>query len=146
MTNVWNEREAEANVTLTTPEANRLELAAYVDEDDGVTRMLELPQAEPSWIVQVTPFDRRIMETSRLLAELRQGMVQRGTLVWRGGMHDWLPVERIGELLLGPALGRAAPAPRRVAGAGLAPSAWVALLLLAAAATTVLLAAGGVFG
>jgi hypothetical protein len=146
MTDVSNEWGLEANATPTTPEPNEQTLGTYADEDDGVTRMFEVPESEPSWIVQVTPFDRRIMETSRLLSELRQGMVQRGTLVWRGGMHDWLPVERIGELLLGPALGAAAPAPRRAVGRVLESSVPVVLVLLAAAATTVLLAAGGVFG
>jgi hypothetical protein len=142
-TNSSNEREAAERSVGSMLGFGEGELAAYSDEDDGDTRMIELPQPEPRWIVQVTPFDRRMMDTACLLSELRAGLVRRGTLVWRGGMHDWLPVERIGDLLLGPAPGAGSPAARHAARGTLASS---VLILLVAALTTVILAAGGVFG
>jgi len=117
-------------------------LAAYAEEDDGETRMFEVPPPEPRWLVQLSPFDRRSMETSRLIAGLQLGQVRRGMLVWRGGMQNWLPVERIAEMLLGTPL-PAARRPERPAPNAMLAS---ALIVLAAVATTVLLAAGGVFG
>jgi hypothetical protein len=142
MADGYRERELQANAPDVLPSAG-LELGAYADEDDGETRMFELRPSEPRWLVQVTPFDRRAMDTSRLIAEVEHGLVQRGTLVWRGGMHDWLPIERIGDFLLGPAQRAVVPPARAERGVVLVSS---VLILLAAAATTIFLAAGGVFG
>jgi hypothetical protein len=142
MANRYNERELHEGIASGVLPPAGLELAAYGDEDDGETRMFEVRPSEPRWLVQVTPFDRRAMDTSRLISEVQHGLVQRGTLVWRGGMHDWLPIERLGELLLGPAH-RAIAQRARPARSVLFSS---ALLFLAAVATTLLLAAGGIFG
>lgn len=141
MSEVWSESETRGQARAAAPESAAL--APYAEEDDGETRMFEAPPHEQRWLVQLSPFDRRSMETSRLLAELEHGQVRRGTLVWRGGMRDWLPVERIAEFLLGSALPVARRPDRHSPSALLASS---ALIVLAAIATTVLLAAGGVFG
>jgi hypothetical protein len=142
MVNAYRERKPPEGATSDVFPAAELDLAAYSDEDDGETRMFEVRPPEPRWLVQLTPFDRRAMDTSRLISEVELGLVQRSTLVWRRGMHDWLPIERIGEFLLGPAH-RAMARPTWPARGVLVSS---ALLLLAAVATTLLLAAGGVFG
>ena len=140
MSDGWIESETRGQARAAASEAA---LAPYAEEDDGETRMFEAPLPEQRWLVQLSPFDRRSMETSRLLAGLEHGQVRRGTLVWRGGMQDWLPVERIAEFLLGSALPVVRRPDRQAPNALLAAS---ALIVLAAIATTALLAAGGVFG
>lgn len=141
MTHVHREWERQGGAAPEALSSAGPELSAYAEEDDGETRMFEARPSEPRWLVQVTPFDRRAMGTSRLLSEVELGLVSPQTLVWRGGMHDWLPVERIGEILLGlgPSAGRP-QAPRAVGGVLVSS----ALILLIAAAAAVLLAAGGV--
>jgi hypothetical protein len=80
--------------------AKQLErLSAYGDEDDVVTQVIDAELAEPKWIVQITPLDRRMMATAELLSEsMRGALVRLDTLVWRGGMEDWLPLEEVDAL------------------------------------------------
>jgi uncharacterized protein DUF4339 len=73
-----------------------------------VTQLLEAPLGDQEWMVQVTALDRRMMSTAQLLSELQTGKVNTKTLVWRGGMDDWMPVARIDELAQA---GRQAPLP-----------------------------------
>jgi GYF domain 2 len=70
----------------------------YSEEDDAVTRLMDAPLGDQDWMVQVTALDRRMMSTTQLLSELQMGKVNGRTLVWRGGMDDWMPVSRIDEL------------------------------------------------
>jgi hypothetical protein len=75
------------------------QLSAYGDEDDVVTQVIDAELTEPKWIVQITPLDRRMMATSELLfASMRGELVRQDTLVWRGGMEDWLPLEEVDAL------------------------------------------------
>jgi hypothetical protein len=65
-------------------------LGAYDEGDEVVTSFFEAPPSEPSWLVQVTPFDRRSMSGAQLRSELRRGGLVNGeTLVWRRGMQNW---------------------------------------------------------
>ncbi len=74
-------------------------LAAYSEEDDVATQQVRVSRSDFKWIVQLTPLDRRMMDTAQLVTELLDGTrVHRKTLVWRGGMDDWQPVESIGDL------------------------------------------------
>jgi uncharacterized protein DUF4339 len=71
-------------------------LCAYGEEDDVVTQIVDAAISEPKWIVQVTPLDRRMMATAELLSEAMRGaLVRPDTLVWRGGMDDWLPLDEV---------------------------------------------------
>jgi len=76
-----------------------LESARYVEDEDAVTRQFETSLVEHKWIVQVTQLDRRMLSTQQLLAELHAGtLVNAETLVWRGGMEDWLPLIDVADL------------------------------------------------
>jgi hypothetical protein len=70
----------------------------YSEEDDAVTRQMEAPLGDQDWMVQVTALDRRMMSTSQVLNELSLGKINQRTLVWRGGMDDWMPLSRVDEL------------------------------------------------
>jgi hypothetical protein len=71
-------------------------LGAYDEGEDVVTSFFELPPSEPSWLVQITPFDRRSMSSAQLRSELRRGSLVNGeTLVWRRGMQNWSPATHI---------------------------------------------------
>lgn len=139
------------------------ELAAYSEDDDVATQRVEAAASEPRWIVRVTALDRRMMGTEELVAELLRGeLVGPETLVWRGGMENWLPLSRALDLgaaarpgAVGPALGRGgamrlAPASaRRSASVPLTLSRAVAVSLAIAvssfALTLAALTLGGVF-
>ena len=71
----------------------------YAEDDDAVTQLMDAPLGDQEWMVQVTALDRRMMSTDQLLAELRAGKLSNRTLVWRGGMDDWLPISRVDSLL-----------------------------------------------
>jgi hypothetical protein len=75
-------------------------LGRYSEEENVATAFLETPRPEPHWLVQVTPFDRRLWSRERVLEELVQqsGLVHRDTLVWRGGMNNWRPIAQLEEL------------------------------------------------
>jgi uncharacterized protein DUF4339 len=93
-------------------------LSAYGDEDDVVTQVIDAAHAEPKWIVQITPLDRRMMSTAELLSASNCGVpVREDTLVWRGGMEDWLPLDQVDALASVrrqlPTLAPQKPAPRR---------------------------------
>jgi hypothetical protein len=89
-------------------------LGTYDEGDEVVTSFFELPPLEPSWLVQVTPFDRRSMSSAELRSELRRGGLVNGeTLVWRRGMPNWSQATRIvAQLLDGGAHDWFAPAAR----------------------------------
>jgi hypothetical protein len=73
--------------------SGQVSLVAYTEGDEEATRFIETPRPEPPWIVQVTPLDRRVMSTERLLGELQRGeQIRNDTLVWREGMLDWRAV------------------------------------------------------
>jgi hypothetical protein len=98
MTNSNNDIE-ELEELLTELEGQEAQIVTpYSEEDDAVTRLMDAPLGDQDWMVQVTALDRRMMSTSQLLSELQSGKVNGRTLVWRGGMDDWMPVSRIDEL------------------------------------------------
>lgn len=70
-------------------------LRAYGEDDDAATQLVEPPRSEPRWLVQITAFDRRSMETTALLTEVLSGRLSPSTRVWREGMLDWAPLERV---------------------------------------------------
>jgi hypothetical protein len=73
--------------------ADRLDV--YAEDEDVVTQQVAALVVEPRWLVQFTSLDRRLMETSELIGALLSGTIRHDTLVWRGGMEDWLPVGRL---------------------------------------------------
>ncbi|MEY4545183.1 MAG: hypothetical protein RL685_1378 [Pseudomonadota bacterium] len=75
----------------------------YGEDDDAVTRLMDAPLGDQEWMVQVTALDRRMMSQDNLLADLRAGKLSSRTLVWRGGMEDWLPIARVDGLSRGAA-------------------------------------------
>jgi len=96
----------------------------YAEDDDAVTQLMDAPLGDQEWMVQVTALDRRMMATDQVLSELRAGKLSNRTLVWRGGMDDWLPIARIDSLSQGgaspagmPLGGLAAPPPSQRLGA-----------------------------
>lgn len=98
MTNRNNDIE-ELEELLTELEGQEAQIITpYSEEDDAVTRQMDAPLGDQDWMVQVTALDRRMMSNSQLLSELQAGKVNARTLVWRGGMDDWMPVSRIDEL------------------------------------------------
>lgn len=70
----------------------------YGEDDDAVTRLMDAPLGDQEWMVQVTALDRRMMSQDNVLADLRAGKLSNRTLVWRGGMEDWLPIARVDSL------------------------------------------------
>jgi hypothetical protein len=70
----------------------------YSEDDDAVTQLMDAPLGDQEWMVQVTALDRRMMSTDQVLSELRAGKLSSRTLVWRGGMDDWLPIARVDSL------------------------------------------------
>jgi hypothetical protein len=82
----------------------------YAEDDDAVTQLMDAPLGDQEWMVQVTALDRRMMSTDQVLAELRTGKLSNRTLVWRGGMDDWLPISRVDSLAGGVSQG-GIPAP-----------------------------------
>lgn len=74
------------------------QLPHYAEEDDAVTRLLQVPLEEPEWIVVVAAHDRRMLSTSELAVGLRSGELRPETLVWRSGMRAWSPIAAIAEL------------------------------------------------
>jgi hypothetical protein len=74
-------------------------MATYSEDDDSATQIAPALAGEPKWIVQITSLDRRMMSTEELVAELERGsLIGQETLVWRGGMSDWLPIAQVAEL------------------------------------------------
>ena len=141
-------------------------LAEYTEEDVP-THLVEALSFEPRWLVQVTTFDRRMLDTEQVLAALEAGLVRPDTLVWRGGMDDWQPLARAFSLesaarltlpplarrrslegaarLTLPPLARSQPARAPQPAASVAVLASVAIVVSIAAVTTSALAVGGVF-
>jgi hypothetical protein len=98
MTNSNNDIE-ELEELLTELEGQEARIVTpYSEEDDAVTRLMDAPLGDQDWMVQVTALDRRMMSNSQVLSELQAGKINGRTLVWRGGMDDWLPVSRVDEL------------------------------------------------
>ena len=98
MTNSNNDIE-ELEELLTELEGQEAQIVTpYSEEDDAVTRLMEAPLGDQDWMVQVTALDRRMMTTGQVLSELSAGKINPRTLVWRGGMDDWMPIARIDEL------------------------------------------------
>ena len=127
-------------------------LGRYSDEDNAATAFLETPQPEPHWLVQVTPFDRRLWSRERVLQELvhQRGVIHRDTLVWRGGMNNWRRIAQLEELHGGTPLPPPPRLPRRANLPPRVPLAQAALLYSAAAlfmvsAALYALRAAGVF-
>jgi len=109
MTNSNNDIE-ELEELLTELEGQEARIVTpYSEEDDAVTRLMEAPLGDQDWMVQVTALDRRMMSTPQLLSELSAGRISSRTLVWRGGMGDWLPVARVDELSRASAAPTSAP-------------------------------------
>lgn len=91
-------------------------ISPYSEDEDAVTQLMEAPLSDQEWMVQVTALDRRMMATDQLLTELNEGKLSDKTLVWRGGMDDWLPIARVDELS-NPLIAQAATATVTVANA-----------------------------
>lgn len=141
-------------------EADVVSLDAYSEDDDSVTQQVEALLNEPRWLVQFTSLDRRLLDTSEVISALLGGTIRRDTLVWRGGMEDWLPVGRL-DLLSPSAIPtlppqqRDAPSARSSRRTTSAPSvrakpleltlAALAIALSAATITTSVLSIAGVF-
>ena len=131
-------------------------LAPYAEEDDAATQLVEPPQSEPRWLVQLSPFDRRAMGTTELVTEVLGERLAAGTRVWRDGMRDWTPIEQLPEL---PAPRSSAPPASSRGSASLSPPsmprpaadgpalvlATAGVAVVIAAATLAVLSAGGVF-
>jgi hypothetical protein len=127
-------------------------LGLYSEEENVATAFFETPRPEPHWLVQVTPFDRRLWPGARVREELlRQGgLIHRDTLVWRGGMNNWRRIAQLEELHGGTPVPPAPRAQRRGSREARASIAQAALLYGAAALLTVSMAlyalrAAGVF-
>jgi hypothetical protein len=73
----------------------------YAEDDDAVTQLMDAPLGDQEWMVQVTALDRRMMSSEQVMSDLRAGKLSQRTLVWRGGMDDWLPIARIDSLSQG---------------------------------------------
>src|SRR4029078_11721665 len=73
----------------------------YSEDDDAVTQLMDAPLGDQECMVQVTALDRRMMSTDQVQSELRAGKLSSRTLVWRGGMDDWLPIARVDSLSQG---------------------------------------------
>jgi hypothetical protein len=98
MTNRNNDIE-ELEELLTELEGQEAQIVTpYSEEDDAVTRLMDAPLGDQDWMVQVTALDRRMMSTSQVINELSLGKISQRTLVWRGGMDDWMPLSRVDEL------------------------------------------------
>lgn len=116
--------------------AERSPLPAYSEEDDVATQLVLLPRSDFKWIVQLTPLDRRMMDTAQLVTELLDGTrVHRSTLVWRGGMDDWQPIEKIGDLPISARQAATLP-PTARARARMAPQRAVLISLVVAISAT----------
>ena len=50
------------------------------------------------WVVSFDAEDDRELSTSQLLDAIAKGTVTRDNIVWREGMKDWLPIDRVPEL------------------------------------------------
>ena len=106
-------------------------VAPYSEDDDAVTQLMDAPLGDQEWMVQVTALDRRMMSTDQLMVDLQAGRLSSKTLVWRGGMDDWLPIARVDGLAQagvpasspGPRLGMNLTAPAPLP----APPMWSAL-------------------
>jgi uncharacterized protein DUF4339 len=113
MTNRNNDIE-ELEELLTELEGQEAQLVRpYSEDEDAVTQLMDAPLGDQEWMVQITALDRRMMSTGQLLSDLQAGKVTNKTLVWRGGMDDWMPVARVEELAQA---SRQAPAPRSTLG------------------------------
>lgn len=98
MTNSNNDIE-ELEELLTELEGQEAQLVRpYAEDDDAVTQLMDAPLGDQEWMVQVTALDRRMMSTPQLFTELQSGKLSNKTLVWRGGMDDWLPIAHVEEL------------------------------------------------
>jgi hypothetical protein len=142
-------------------EGDVVSLDAYAEDDDVATQQVEASLLEPRWLVQITSLDRRLMDTSEVISALLGGSIRRETLVWRGGMEDWISVGRLD--LLAPSAIPTLPPQRRDApstprtsrrttgasGLGAKPLeltlAALAIALSAATITTSVLSIAGVF-
>lgn len=114
MTNRNNDIE-ELEELLTELEGQEAQLVSpYSEDDDAVTQLMDAPLSDQEWMVQVTPLDRRMMSTEQVLGELHAGRLSDKTLVWRTGMTDWLPLQRVDELAKAPR--PANPLPRMAMG------------------------------
>jgi len=89
-------------------------LDAYSEDDNAVTQEVSGMLHEPRWLVQFTSLDRRLLETTDVISALLSGAIRRETLVWRGGMDDWVPVGRL-DLLAQSAIPTLPPQRRSVA-------------------------------
>jgi hypothetical protein len=128
-------------------EAHRSVLADYRESDDEPTSFRETPHPPPSWLVQVTPLDRRMMSRDALLDALHSTELVGGdTLVWRQGMTNWRTIAELEELGYRPSPARL----RAGSASALLPSPMTAGLcgasaLVALASTLYVLSAAGVF-
>jgi uncharacterized protein DUF4339 len=105
MTNRKNDVEELEELLTELEQEGALVSAPYSEEDDVVTQLMEAPLDDQHWLVQITALDRRMLTGEQLLAELRLGqLVNEQTLVWRGGMDEWVPIAQVVELLGGPLL------------------------------------------
>src|SRR5262245_49070480 len=70
----------------------------YSEDDDAVTLSMAAPVGDQEWMVQLSASNRKMMSTDRLVAELGTGGLSESTLVWRGGMEDWVPISQVDDI------------------------------------------------
>lgn len=73
-------------------------MEAYSEDDDAVTLSMAAPIGDQEWMVQLSPTNRKMMSTDRLVTELGLGTLNDATLVWRGGMEEWKPIAEVEDL------------------------------------------------
>jgi len=70
----------------------------YSEDEDAVTLSMAAPIGDQEWMVQLSPSSRKMMSTDRVVAELSSGELSDTTLVWRGGMDEWMPIAQVDAL------------------------------------------------
>lgn len=73
-------------------------MEAYSEDDDAVTLSMAAPIGDQEWMVQLSPTNRKMMSTDRVVTELGLGTLNDTTLVWRGGMEEWMPIAEVEDL------------------------------------------------
>jgi len=87
-----------------------LALSAYAEDDDSVTRVLQVPEDSAQWLVAINVQDQRSLTTEEICRRLAHGELRADMLVWRRGLPTWQRLDSIAEVRMMHAL-TAAPQP-----------------------------------
>ncbi len=93
-------------------DSSALALSAYTEDDDSVTRVLQVTDFDAEWLVAVTQREQRAFTTEQLGWALARGELRPEMLVWRRGQPAW---QLLGDVVDLPRAPVVAPAPRAVA-------------------------------